>query len=464
MSEVGMVDRGELRSVRGGSALTEPDAGPSGASRPGSCGARPRRRSRSKGAGTSRGDSIWDRFCERPGAILDGSNGDHACDHVNRWRTDVELLRRLGLGAYRFSISWPRVLPEGRGAVSAAGLDFYSRLVDGLLEAGITPYVTLYHWDLPQPLEDAGGWPVRATAEAFADYAELVAGHLGDRVRHWTTLNEPYCSAEYGYVEGRMAPGRQSRADGFAAAHHLLLGHGLAVERIRAASPSAEVALVLNLAPVYPASDRDDDVEAAHLPPPAVQPVVRRAGARLRQPRRDDARGRLGGRGDRATATSTAIAAPIDVLGVNYYTPRRRRRRPRRSSPTSRPVTGCGWEIYPQGLTEILQWLHRSYGFSRYLVTENGAAMNDVADAAGRVDDVDRIDYLRSHLLAVHDAIADGVPVEGYFVWSLLDNFEWAYGYSRRFGLIRVDYDTFARTPKASADWYAEVARTNTVS
>ena len=448
-------------SVESGNALTEPATAPIGQFPTGFRWGAATASFQIEGARTSRGECIWDRFCERPGAILDGSNGDDACDHVNRWQTDVELMRQLGLGAYRFSISWPRVLPEGRGAVSREGLDFYSRLVDGLLEAGITPYVTLYHWDLPQVLEDEGGWPKRATAEAFADYAELVSGHLGDRVRHWTTLNEPYCSAEFGYVEGRMAPGRRSRADGFAAAHHLLLGHGLAVERIRAASPLAEVALVVNLAPTYPASDRDDDIEAAHLhhrlfnrwyvepalgfgSPAETMPEVGWAGEEIRE-------------GD-----VEAIAAPIDVLGVNYYS-----RAVVAADPDLvldlAPVTGCGWEIYPQGLTEILQWLHRSYEFPRYLVTENGAAMNDIADPAGRVDDVDRIDYLRSHLMAVHDAIADGVPVEGYFVWSLLDNFEWAYGYSRRFGLIRVDYDTFARTPKASADWYADVIRTNTV-
>ena len=461
MSDVQMVmEAGSI--TRGGSVFTAAEQEPAGRFPTGFVWGAATASFQIEGARDRRGDSIWDRFCEQPGAILDGSNGEHACDHVSRWRTDVDLLSALGLDAYRFSISWPRVLPEGRGTVSAEGLDFYSRLVDGLLDAGVTPYVTLYHWDLPQRLEDEGGWPVRATAEAFADYAELVAGHLGDRVHHWTTLNEPYCSAEYGYVEGRMAPGRTSRADGFAAAHHLLLGHGLAVERIRAASPAAEVALVLNLSPVYPASDRDEDVEAAHLlhrlfnrwyvepalgfgSPAETMPEVGWAGEEI------------------ADGDVEAIAAPIDVLGVNYYS---------RAVVTAdpdvvldlSPVTGCGWEIYPQGLTQILQWLHRSYGFSRYLVTENGAAMNDVPDAAGRVDDADRIDYLRKHLTAVHDAIAAGVPVEGYFVWSLLDNFEWAYGYSRRFGLIRVDYDTFARTPKASADWYAEVARTNTVS
>jgi beta-glucosidase len=448
--------------VKGGNALTASEGAPVGVFPTGFRWGAATASFQIEGARTSRGDSIWDRYCELPGAILDGSNGDHACDHVNRWEIDVALMRQLGLDAYRFSIAWPRVLPAGRGAVSTDGLDFYSRLVDGLLEAGITPYVTLYHWDLPQPLEDEGGWPARETAEVFADYTELVVGHLGDRVRHWTTLNEPYCSAELGYFVGRKAPGRQSRADGFAAAHHLLLGHGLAVERIRAASPTAEVALVLNVAPVYPASERDDDIEAAHLHhrllnrwyvepalgfgcPAETMPEVGWAGEEVRD-------------GD-----VEAIAAPIDVLGVNYYT-----RAVIAADPDVvldlTPATGCGWEIYPQGLTDILQWLHRSYEFPRYLVTENGAAMNDVADAGGRVDDTDRIDYLRSHLKAVHAAIAGGVPVEGYFVWSLLDNFEWAFGYSRRFGLIRVDYDTFARTPKASADWYAEVTRTNTVT
>jgi beta-glucosidase len=414
-----------------------------------------------EGARGSRGECIWDRFCARPGAILDDSNGDGACDHLHRWREDVGLLRELGLGAYRFSIAWPRILPTGRGPVAQAGLDHYSRLIDGLLDAGITPYVTLYHWDLPQELEDAGGWPARVTAEAFADYVEIVVGHLGDRVRHWSTLNEPYCSAIVGYVQGRMAPGRRSEADGFAAAHHLLLGHGLAVERIRALAPGAEVGIVLNFAPMHPASDRTEDIAAAHREHRLhnrwfVEPVLGLGSPADTMPDAgwDGAEIRAG--------DLDVIAAPIDVLGVNYYT-----RNVVAADPDSRPLpanlTGSGWEIYPAGLTETLRWLHNSYAFPRYLVTENGAAMDDEPDPAGRVDDHDRIDYLRRHLHAVHDAIVEGVPVGGYFVWSLLDNFEWAMGYTSRFGIVRVDYDTFARVPKASADWYAGVARTNTV-
>ena len=414
-----------------------------------------------EGARASRGENIWDRFCARPGAIADGSNGDLACDHVARWPTDVALLGDLGLGAYRFSIAWPRVLPNGRGTVSTAGLDHYSRLVDGLLDAGITPYVTLYHWDLPQALEDAGGWPARATAEAFANYADVVAARLGDRVRHWTTLNEPYCAAMFGYALGTMAPGRRSLADGFAAAHHLLLAHGLAVERIRGHAPRAEVGLVLNLAPVHPASEGAEDQAAALRHHRLfnrwyVEPVLGFGSPADTMPDVGwDGREILDGDLD-------VIARPIDVLGVNYYCRDIVADDPEHV-PDRGPVTGSGWEIYPQGLTDILHWVHRSYGFSRYLVTENGAAMDDRPDARGRVEDSDRIDYHRQHLVAVHDAIRDGVPVEGYFAWSLLDNFEWAYGYTRRFGIVRVDYDTFARVPKASADWYAEVARTNTV-
>ena len=414
-----------------------------------------------EGARSSRGESIWDRFCAQRGAIVDGSNGDDACDHVARWRTDVDLLRELGLGAYRFSISWPRVLPEGRGRVDQAGLDHYARLVDALLEAGIAPYVTLYHWDLPQALEDGGGWPERATAEAFADYAAVVVGHLGDRVPHWTTLNEPFCSAAYGYAVGRMAPGRRSVTDGFAAAHHLLLGHGLAVERIRDLAPQAEVGIVLNFEPVHPASDRDDDIAAAINRHRLfnrwyLEPVLGVGSPADTMPEVGwDGREILDG-------DATVIARPLDVLGVNYYR-RAVVAADEDAVPEVGPVTGNGWEIYPQGLTDLLLWLHGSYDVPRLMVTENGAAMDDQPDETGRVDDLDRIDYLRGHLAAVHATIDAGVPVEGYFVWSLLDNFEWAMGFTQRFGIVRVDYDTFARVPKASAEWYAEVARSNTV-
>ena len=350
-----------------------------------------------EGGRAGRGESIWDRFCARPGAIVDGSNGDVACGHDEHAGADVRMMSDLGLGAYRFSISWPRVLPEGVGEVAPAGIGFYDRLVDQLLAAGITPYITLYHWDLPQALEDAGGWPERATAYHFAEYADVVAAALGDRVKHWATLNEPFCSAHFGYRTGYMAPGRASVADSFAAAHHLLLGHGLAVERLRDRVPDAEVGIVLNFTPMHPASDDPAAVAAAS----AKDTRRTTAGTSSRSPA-PAIRSRT-----RATNAGTAreihdgdldvIAAPIDVLGVNYYTraiieaDEHRRRR-------SEPVTAMGWEVYPDGLAETMRWLHDGFGFPRYLITENGAAMPDEPDASGFVDDQDRIEYFRGHL------------------------------------------------------------------
>jgi beta-glucosidase len=414
-----------------------------------------------EGGRAGRDEGIWDRFCTIPGAILDGSNGDVACGHHEHAGTDVRLMTELGLGAYRFSISWPRVIPTGRGDMAPAGLDFYDRLVDQLLAAGIEPYVTLYHWDLPQALEDIGGWAERATAYHFAEYADVVAAALGDRVKHWATLNEPYCSSHFGYATGYMAPGRTSVDDGFAAAHHLLLGHGLAVERLRSRMPDAEVGIVINFGPQHPASADPADAAAAAVKDALfnrwfVEPItglgypidatgdVRWSGAEIHD-------------GDLAV-----IAAPIDVLGVNYYTRSLVNADDTLVTPPN-PVTGIGWEIYPDGLGETLRWLHDRYRFPRYLITENGAAMDDRPDATGFVDDQDRIAYLHDHLAVVHDLIADGIPIAGYFAWSLIDNFEWAWGYTQRFGLIRVDYETLERTPKASAHWYGDVATTNTL-
>ena len=415
-----------------------------------------------EGGRAGRDESIWDRFCTVPGAILDGSNGDIACGHHEHVATDVGLMREIGLGAYRFSISWPRVIPNGRGDAAPAGLDFYDRLVDQLLAAGIAPYVTLYHWDLPQVLEDEGGWPERATAFHFAEYADVVAAALGDRVKHWATLNEPWCSSHFGYATGFMAPGRTSVADGFAAAHHLLLGHGLAVERLRDRVPDAEVGIVLNFGPQHPASTDPADVAAAAVKDASfnrwfVEPI-----AGLGYP--TDATGDVRWSGDEIhDGDLDIIAAPLDVLGVNYYTRSLVAADELPVTPRNR-VTAMGWEIYPEGLAETLRWLHDRFRFPRYLITENGAAMDDQPDATGYVDDQDRIDYLRRHLQVVHELIDEGIPIGGYFAWSLMDNFEWAYGYTQRFGLIRVDYDTLERTPKASAQWFGEVARSNTLA
>ena len=409
-----------------------------------------------------RGESIWDRFTRRPGAIDDGTTGDRACEHYTRWERDVALMNELGLGAYRFSIAWPRVIPGGRGPVNAAGLDFYDRLVDALLAVGIAPWPTLYHWDLPQPLEDAGGWPVRTTAEAFADYAAAVVERLGDRVDAWMTLNEPYVATHHGYVTGEHAPGRRDLRAGLAAAHHLLLGHGLALERIRALAPRATAGIVLNFTPTVAATADPADVELAEARDDLenrwfVEPI-----AGLGYPPRGVER--FAWTADEvADGDLDLISRPIDVLGVNYYTRQIVRAGGQAAVPPG-PTTAMGWEIHPESFGTLLRGLHDRHGFPRYVITENGAAMPDGRRADGRVEDTDRIDYLRSHLAEIAAVIADGVPVEGYMVWSLLDNFEWAHGYGPHFGIVEVDPATLERIPKASARWYAEVARTGVIS
>jgi beta-glucosidase len=414
-----------------------------------------------------RGESIWDRFCARPGAIADGSSGADACAHYRLWRDDVALMGWLGVNAYRFSIAWPRVVPEGRGAVNGRGLDFYDRLVDELLAVGIEPVPTLYHWDLPQRLEDQGGWAARATAEAFVAYAEAVARRLGDRLRHVITHNEPWCVATLGYARGEHAPGRRHWPDALAAAHHLLLSHGWAVPALRQHAPAARVGITLNLTPATPASATPEDVDACrefdggfnrwYLDPlhgrGYPEDVVdghRRAG-------------RLGA-GELSFCRPgdlEAIAAPTDFLGVNYYTraivsaasadggP---------SPPPQGPVTDMGWEVHPAGMAPLLLRLTREYRTPRLYITENGAAYATGPDASGRIRDAERVRYLHDHVVAVAEARAHGVPVAGYFAWSLLDNFEWAEGYRKRFGLVWVDYATQRRTPKDSAHWYRALA------
>jgi beta-glucosidase len=408
-----------------------------------------------------RGESIWDRFCAAPGNVRAGDTGEIACDFYHRFPEDIRLMRELGLDAFRFSVAWPRIVPEGRGRVNAAGLDFYDRLVDALLEAGIRPFANLFHWDLPQPLEDAGGWPVRATAEAFAAYAEAVGERLGDRVRDWLTHNEPFCTAWLGYGLGRHAPGRTSTPDALAAAHHVLLSHGWAVEALRRAAPGAEIGIALDSWPVHPATDAADDVLAARM----EDGVANRwfFDALLRGAYPADTLERFAGAappvrdGDLAT-----IAAPLDFVGVNNYSRRLVRADPDGlrpidvRDPTAR-VTDMGWEIHPQALGEVLVRLHEEYGVPSLYVTENGAAFPDVRTHDGRVHDLERIAYLSDHLDSVAGALARGVPVRGYFVWSLLDNFEWALGYSKRFGLVFVDYPTLERVPKDSFSWYREL-------
>jgi len=409
-----------------------------------------------------RGESIWDRFCEKPGAISDKTNGKVACDHYHRYKDDVALMSELKLAAYRFSIAWPRIFPNGGGAVNSKGLDFYDRLVDELLSANITPFATLYHWDLPQALEAKNGWVNRDTAHYFVDYTHAVVEKLGDRVASWATLNEPFVSASLGYRTGDHAPGRTSLNDSFAAAHHLLLAHGMAMPVIREHAPNSQAGIVLNFTPSFPYSDSEEDIKANeatdafenrwYVEPIAGKGYPQRGVELLGWEQKEIQAGDL-----------ETIAAPIDFLGVNYYT-RQTRRAGSTPAPQTLPVTDMGWEIYPQGINELLTTLHQRHQFKQYFITENGAAMPDTADASDNVDDQDRIDYLHDHLQQVHLAMSDGVPVKGYFAWSLFDNFEWAFGYSKRFGIVRVNYDTLERTPKASARWFSQVADTAVLS
>jgi beta-glucosidase len=407
-----------------------------------------------------RGESIWDRFCTIPGAIKDGSSGAIACDHYHRVGDDIAVMQRLNLTAYRFSVAWPRVLPNGTGQVNARGLDFYDRLVDSLLAAGIQPFPTLYHWDLPQVLEDKGGWPVRETAEAFANYAEVVASRLGDRVTDWMTLNEPFVSTNHGYLIGEHAPGRRSLDAALATGHHLLVAHALAMQRIRAAAPGARVGIVLNFTPVTPvgsspaALDRQaivNDFENRWYVDPIgglgyPQYTVDRLGWQQREIRDGDMQ---------------LIAQPIDMLGVNFYT--RQMIGALGEKDKREATTTMGWEVHPSTLGDLLRGLHDVHRFPRYFITENGAAMPDDEVVDGRVIDHDRLEYLAAHLAQVHQAMEDGVPIHGYFAWSLLDNFEWAFGYGPKFGLVAVDMENQHRTPKHSALWYAEVARTGEI-
>lgn len=418
-----------------------------------------------------KGESIWDRFSHTPGKVIDGSNGDVACDHYNRWAADVQLMSDLSLQAYRFSIAWPRILPTGRGTVNQAGLDFYSRLVDGLLAAGITPFVTLYHWDMPQALQDQGGWPVRATAEAFVEYADVVARALGDRVQHWITHNEPWCVGLLSHQIGEHAPGWKNWPSALAASHHAILSHGWAVPVIRANSPGAQVGITLNFSAVEPASSSAADFNAARWGDGYgnrwfVDPVYGRG-----YPADMVADYIAGGQLPRGLdfvqpGDMDAIAAMTDFLGVNYYT--RSIARDEQATDNLPPTriaadnhTEMGWEVYPNGLYRLLVRLAFDYDIPKLYVTENGCSYSDGPDASGHIADQRRIDYLHGHLDACRRAIAAGAPLAGYFQWSLMDNFEWAKGYTQRFGMVWVDYATQQRIPKASAHWYRDVIRAN---
>jgi len=420
-----------------------------------------------------RGPSIWDTFSHTPGRVVGGDTGDIACDHYHRYPQDVGLMGDLGIDSYRLSVAWPRIQPDGQGAANPAGLDFYDRLVDAVLEQGIAPAVTLYHWDLPQALEEIGGWRNRDTAQRFAEYAALVHGHLGDRVQRWITLNEPWCSSFQGYATGRHAPGAQEGEGALAAAHHLLLGHGLAVAALRAhAREGQQVGITLNLQPVSPATSSAQDIAASARA--LLQSNLLFTDSVLEGRYPDLARETYAGLtdfgflrdGDLAT-----IAAPLDFLGVNYYFPSKVRAAPyAQGDPALRTaddlgtqdvidpgeeLTAMGWPVEPAGLTRLLKWLRDTYPtLPPIYITENGRACDDVPDPDGRVDDPDRVRYLDGHLRAVVDAIDAGVDVRGYYCWSLMDNFEWAEGYRKRFGLVHIDYPTQQRTPKTSFSWF----------
>ena len=412
------------------------------------------------------GPSIWHRFTRTPWLVPSGDNGDVACDHYRLYEEDVRLMRDLGLGAYRFSVAWGRVLPEGTGRVNEKGLDFYRRLVDALLENGIQPLVTLYHWDLPAALDDRGGWLNRDVAGWFAEYARVMFRALDDRVRTWATLNEPWVVTDGGYLHGALAPGHRNLFEAPIASHHLLLAHAAAVEAYRAEGRH-KIGLVVNLEPKYPASDSEEDLAAtrradAYMNRQYLDPVF--------HGRYPDEMAEVFGEAwpDFPSADLARIRQPIDFLGVNYYT-----RNVTQFDPAALPVrasavrqkrhayTETAWEVYPEGLTDTLVWVKENYGALPLYITENGAAFYDPPTAHGELSDPLRVDYLRTHLQAAREAIERGVDLRGYFAWSLLDNLEWSLGFSKRFGIVHVDFETLKRTPKASARFYAEVIRTN---
>jgi beta-glucosidase len=413
------------------------------------------------------GPSIWQRFSHTPGLVKNGDTGDVACDHYRLWRSDVALMRDLGLTAYRFSISWSRILPQGTGRVNPHGLDFYSRLIDGLRDVGIRPFVTLYHWDLPAALDDRGGWLNRDIAGWFADYANVVFRALDDRVEAWTTLNEPWVVSDGGYLSGKLAPGHRNVFEAPIASHNLLRAHGAAVSAYRAGFGRRPIGLVVNLEPKYAASDRPEDLAAtaradAYMNRQYLDPIFNGCYPQ-------ELAEVFGQAWPRHPASDfDQIRTPIDFLGVNYYTRGVMRQDLRRGFLQAARVvqkrhahTETNWEVYAPGLTDILLWVRHRYGKVPLYVTENGAAFYDPPEVETSYEDPLRVSYLAGHLAAARRAIEEGVDLRGYFAWSLLDNFEWSHGYSKRFGIVHVNYETQKRTPKMSARFYADVIRTN---
>jgi beta-glucosidase len=408
-----------------------------------------------------RGPSIWDTFCKVPGKVANGDTGDVACDHYHRYNEDLDLMKWMGVDAYRFSVAWSRVLPNGVGAINNAGLDFYDRIVDGALERGIQPWLTMYHWDLPQALQDRGGWNNREIVGWFEEYADVLTSRLGDRVKHWMTLNEPLCSAWIGHLYGDMAPGIKDLQTALNASHHLLMSHGIASQITRSNVKDAKVGIVINVTPAVPATDSEDDHRAATLADGFdnrwfLNPV-------FGQPYPADVIEALGKSPQIAAGDMTLINQPMDFLGVNFYF-----RQTISSNPQGSPLpiknirrenvkrTAMDWEVHAPAFEEILTRIHREYKPREMYITENGSAWNDMM-VAGEIDDQERISYLQSHLEAMFAAEKLGAPICGYFAWSFMDNFEWAYGYDKRFGLVYVDYNSQKRTPKKSAHFYRDL-------
>lgn len=405
-----------------------------------------------------RGPSIWDTFCKVPGKVANGDTGDVACDHYHRYNEDLDLMKWMGVDAYRFSVAWSRVLPNGVGAINNAGLDFYDRIVDGALERGIQPWLTMYHWDLPQALQDRGGWNNREIVGWFEKYADVLTSRLGDRVKDWMTLNEPLCSAWIGHLYGDMAPGIKDLQTALNASHHLLMSHGIASQITRSNVKDAKVGIVINVTPAVPATDSEDDHRAATLADGFdnrwfLNPV-------FGQPYPADVIEALGKSPQIAAGDMTLINQSMDFLGVNFYF-----RQTISSNPQGSPLpiknirrdnvkrTAMDWEVHAPAFEEILTRIHRDYRPREIYITENGSAWNDVM-VAGEIDDQERISYLQSHLEAMFAAEKLGAPICGYFAWSFMDNFEWAYGYDKRFGLVYVDYNSQKRTLKKSAHFY----------
>jgi beta-glucosidase len=426
-----------------------------------------------------RGTSIWDTFSHTPGNVYRGDTGDIACDHYHRLEEDLDLMADLGLKAYRFSVAWPRIQPDGSGPANQKGLDFYRRLVDGLRQRSIEPMLTLYHWDLPQALEERGGWTSRETSERLAEYAGIVYEALADLVGFWITLNEPWVSSWMGHAYGVHAPGHTDPAKALSAAHHLLLGHGLALRAMRSAGPAEnQIGITLNLHPALPARDREADAEAARRVDGQANRLYLDPVFHGQYP--EDLLSHYRGRGVDPLPVRDGdletISGPLDFLGVNYYFRHHIREAPGEAAgpseifadleargivPHDAEKTAMGWPVEPEGLTQILVRIKDEYADLPIYVTENGRAVYDYVDPEGEVKDEERISYLDAHFRAAHEAMQRGVDLRGYLVWSLLDNFEWALGYSKRFGLIFVDYGTGRRIPKASARWYTEVIENN---